>query len=185
MAVAFYILLLAGNLGAFDVLYFHTYKTKLAQRPECQREVAFHTARHLVYACQFFWVANLRFHGAALLVVGLLYGLDVFIAWADVLEEPASRKAQGGLPRGEYFMHVVLSLLIGAYLLQVAQTVWPDRLLPTAIVIDPPPVPFLLRAMMTSMGVVALGFFAHDLRAWLAFRARGATPPADSASLEA
>ena len=172
MTTAFYLLLIAGMLGAFDVAWFHIYRGRLAHRPECQREVLWHTVRHAVYASQFLWVANLRFHGTALVLVAALYGLDVFIAWADVLEETASRKAQGGLPRGEYFMHVVLSLLIGAYLLQVAQTVWPDRLLPTAIVIEPPPVPFLLRAMMTFMGVTALGFFAHDLRAWLLFRAR-------------
>jgi hypothetical protein len=178
MAVAFYLLIIAGALGAFDVAWFHIHRGRLAQRPECQREVLWHTVRHAVYATQFLWVANLRFHGLALLLVAALYGLDVFIAWGDVLEETASRKAQGGLPRGEYFMHVVLSLLIGAYLLQVAQTVWPDRLLPTAIVVDPPPVPFLLRAMMTFMGITALGFFAHDLRAWLAFRSR---PPAAEA----
>ena len=172
MTTAFYLLIIAGTLGAFDVAYFHIYTSRLAQRPECQREVLWHTVRHAVYATQFLWVANLRFHGAALLFIAALYGLDVFIAWADVLEETASRKAQGGLPRGEYFMHVVLSLLIGAYLLQVAQTVWPDRLLPTAIVLDPPPVPLPLRAMMTFMGVTALGMFAHDLRGWRRFRAR-------------
>ncbi len=183
MAVAFYILLVAGMLGAFDVAWFHIYKTRLAQRPECQREVLFHTARHVIYGAQFLWVANLRFHGAALLLVVLLYGLDIFIAWADVLEETASRKAQGGLPRGEYFMHVVLSLLIGAYLLQIAQTVWSDWRLPTAIVLDPPPVPFLLRAMMTSMGVVALGFFAHDFRAWLGFRRLARSSQTDQPSV--
>ncbi len=180
MATAFYLLIIAGTLGAFDVAYFHIHLSRLAQRPECQREVLWHTVRHAIYATQFLWVANLRFHGAALLFVAALYGLDICIAWGDVLEETASRKAQGGLPRGEYFMHVVLSLLIGAYLLQVAQTVWPDRLLPTAIVLDPPPVPFPLRAMMTFMGVTALGFFVHDLRAWLRFRARLAPSRAEA-----
>ena len=174
MAIAFYLLIIAGTLGAFDVAWFHIYRCRLADRPECQREVLWHTVRHAIYATQFLWVANLRFHGAALLVIAGLYGLDVFIALSDVLEENASRRAQGGLPRGEYFMHVVFSLLVGANLLQVAQTVWPDRLLPTAIVIDPPPVPFLLRAMMSFMGVTALGFFAHDLWARRAFRLRAA-----------
>lgn len=180
MVTAFYLLLIAGMLGAFDVAWFHIYRTRLAQRPECQREVLWHTVRHAVYGAQFLWVANLRFHGGALLLVALLYALDVFIAWSDVLEEPASRKSQGGLPRGEYFMHVVLSLLIGAYLLQVAQTVWPDRLLPTAIVIDPPAVPSPLRALMTVMGVTAFGLFAHDLRAWFAFRARSSAARAEA-----
>ena len=172
MRTAFYILLIAGHLGFFDVVYFHTYRCQLHKRPECQREVFWHTVRHLIYALQFLIVANLRFHGAALLALALLYALDVFIAWSDVWEETASRAAQGGLPRGEYFMHVVLSLLIGGYLLCVAQTVWPDWSLPTAIVIDPPDVPVLLRGLMTFMGISAFGFFVHDSLRWWRFRQR-------------
>src|SRR5207237_2521016 len=152
MVAGFYLLLMAGVLGAFDVAWFHIYRCRLAQRPECQREVLWHTVRHSIYASQFLWVANFRFHGGALALLAVLYVADITIAWGDVLEEHRSRKEQGGLPRGEYFMHVLLSLLIGAYLMTVAQTVWPDRLLPTAIVLDPPPVPFLLRAMMNVMG---------------------------------
>jgi hypothetical protein len=170
MAAAFYILLFAGHLGVFDIIYFHWYRCRLNGRPECQREVFWHTVRHLIYATQFIVVANLRFHGFALLVLGWIYALDVFIAWSDVLEETASRRKQGGLPRGEYFMHTVLSLLIGAYFVAVIQAVWPDRLLPTGLVIDPPPVPFILRAYMTLMGVTAIGAFSKDLAGWLRFR---------------
>jgi hypothetical protein len=35
MVAAFYILLLAGHLGFFDVLNFHTFRCRLRQRPEC------------------------------------------------------------------------------------------------------------------------------------------------------
>src|SRR5207245_10365160 len=62
MVAAFYLLLSVGALGFFDVLYFHGVKCRLAERPDCQREVLWHTARHLVYASQFAVVANLRFH---------------------------------------------------------------------------------------------------------------------------
>ena len=34
MAVAFYLLIIAGTLGAFDMAYFHIYTSRLAQRPE-------------------------------------------------------------------------------------------------------------------------------------------------------
>jgi hypothetical protein len=180
MTTAFYILLAAGNLGFFDVMYFHTYRCKLHARPECQREVFWHTVRHFIYASQFIIVANLRFHGGALLALAALYALDVFVAWSDVWEETTSRAAQGGLPRGEYFMHVVLSLLIGGYLLCVAQAVWPDRLLPAAVVIDPPAVPALLRGGMTLMGIAAYGFFIHDAVRWLRFRRAPATPAASA-----
>ena len=177
MVAAFYILLFAGHLGFFDVLYFHIFRCRLQQRPECQREVLWHTARHFIYASQFVAVANLRFHGAALLFLLLLYSADVLVAWSDVWEEEESRRSQGGLPRGEYFMHIVLSLLIGAYLLSVGQAVWPDRVLPTAVVFDPPAVPTSLRIYMTGMGIGAFGFFLRDLAGWLRFRRAQATAP--------
>jgi hypothetical protein len=182
MTASFYLLLAIGLLGAFDVLYFHIYRCRLHLRPECRREVLWHTVRHLVYALQFLWVANLRFHGAALLFLAALYAADVFIAWADVWEERDSRAPQGGLPRGEYFMHVVLSLLVGLYLMSTFQAVWPDRLLPTALHVAPPDVPAALRAFMTLMGVVALGTFARDLHRWLSRpAAQDTTAPEPSA----
>ena len=178
MEAAFYLLLVIGSIGFFDVLYFHWYRCRLSERPECHREVFWHTVRHLVYALQFLFVANLRLHGAALFALAALYGADVVVAWSDVWEETASRKTQGGLPRGEYFTHVVLSVLVGAYLACVLQAVWPDRLLPAAIVVSPPAVPYGLRAAMSLMGVVALGVFAVDLAAWIrrgrAFRSAAA-----------
>jgi hypothetical protein len=170
MTAAFYLLLAIGLLGAFDVLYFHIGQASLHTRPESQREVLWHTVRHLVYALQFLWVANVRFHGAALLVLPVLYGADVFVAWADVWEETRSRKSLGGLPRGEYFMHVVLSVLVGVYLCTVAHAVWPDRVLATAVVAEAPAVPLVLRALMTVMGATAVLTFGHDLSRWLAFR---------------
>ncbi len=170
MTAAFYLLLAIGLLGAFDVVYFHIYRCRLHLRPESQREVLWHTARHLVYALQFLWVANLRFHGAALLLLGVLYAADVFIAWADVWEERESRASQGGLPRGEYLMHVVLSVLVGLYLMSIFQAVWADRLLPAAVLVAPPAVPAALRALMTLMGVMALGTFTKDLLRWRAYR---------------
>ncbi len=170
MAAVFYLLLAIGHLGFFDVLYYHTYRCGLHRRVECQREVLWHTMRHLVYGCQFLAIANLRFHGAALLVLVGLYVADIYIAWADVWEETESRRALGGLPRGEYFMHVVLSVLVGFYLATVAHAVLPDLGLPAAVVLDPPPVPAWLRAYMTLMGVSALALFAFDLRRWYSFR---------------
>ncbi|KFE64447.1 hypothetical protein [Hyalangium minutum] len=180
MSASFYLLLAIGLLGAFDVVYFHIYRCRLHSRPECRREVLWHTVRHLVYTLQLFWVPHLRFHGAALLMLGVLYAADVFVAWADVWEERDSRAPQGGLPRGEYFMHVVLSLLVGLYLMTTFQAVWPDRLLPTAIRVEPPAVPVVLRAFMTLMGAVTLAAFVHDLRRWIS---RPAAPAATNHEL--
>ncbi len=167
MVAAFYLLLVIGHIGLFDVVYFHYYRCRLHARPECHREVFWHTIRHVIYGLQFLIIANLRFHGAALLVLGGIYAADVFIAWTDVWEETLSRRNQGGLPRAEYFMHIVLSLLVGAYILLVGQNVWPDRHLPAAVVFAPPAVPALARLYMSVMGAMAFVAFAHDLVGWL------------------
>ena len=169
MEISFYLLLVLAHIGVFDVLYFHVYKCKLHLRPECHREVFWHVLRHLIYALQFVWVANFRFHGWALLLLAALYFCDIFVAWSDVLEENKSRAAQGGLPRGEYFMHVVLSVLVGCYLMATIQAVWGDRILPTGIVYAPPDVSLILRIYMTTMGVIAFGNFIYDLHKWLKF----------------
>jgi hypothetical protein len=87
MEISFYLLLVLAHFGVFDVLYFHVYKCKLHLRPECHREVFWHVLRHLIYAAQFVWVANFRFHGWALLLLAALYFCDIFVAWSDVLEE--------------------------------------------------------------------------------------------------
>ena len=172
MSAAFYLLFIIGHLGVFDVLYFHIYRCKLDSRPECHRETLWHTLRHFIYASQFIIIANLRFHGAALWVLALLYLADVFIAWADVLEETASRRPQGGLPRGEYFMHIVMSMIVGGYMTLVFQAVWRDYALPTHIVLLPPAVPALLRTYMNVLSAGAFGAFFIDLYRWLTFNRR-------------
>src|SRR5258708_7153600 len=163
MTSAFYLLLVIVHIGVFDVLYFHYHVCALTTRPECHREQFWHFVRHIIYGLQFLIIANLRFHGSALLLLVVLYGSDVFIAWSDVWEETVSRRDQGGLPRAEYFMHIVLSLMVGASILFVGKPVWPARLLATGIVVDPPAVPRLLRLYMSVMGVAAFFAFARDL----------------------
>ena len=93
---AFYLLLVIGTIGFFDV------SSSLASLPArraagVRREVFWHTARHLVYALQFFWWPTCALHGAALLTLAVLYAADVVVAWSDVWEETASRKPQGRL----------------------------------------------------------------------------------------
>src|SRR5215469_4900238 len=170
MVVPFYLLLIAGHVGFFDVLYFHHYRFKLYARVESQREVLLHALRHLIYGAQFLIISNLRFRGSALMLLVLLYLADACVAWLDAWEETASRRSLGGLARGEYLMHIVLSFLIGAYLLSVFQATWPDRLLPTAILVAPPPVPIVFRLLMNAMGLGALAFSARDLTRWVRFR---------------
>ena len=172
MSAVFYLLLLIGFLGAFDVAYFHTYQFKLNARPECQKEVFWHTVRHLIYGLQFIAVANLRFYGPALLILALIFAADFFVAMSDVLSETSSRKLLGGLPRGEYFMHILLSVLVGIYLALYFIAVLPDWNFSGDILITGPDVPVILRLLMSVMGLTALALFVYDAKHWLDFRKR-------------
>jgi hypothetical protein len=106
-------------LGAFDIAYFHTFKGRLTQRPECRLEAKVHAVRSVVYAVQFFAIASVRVSGWWCLAMLALFLVDAGIAVFDVLIEPSSREAQGGLQRGEYLMHMVLSVLVGGLLRSV------------------------------------------------------------------
>jgi len=129
MKTASILLAIIGLLGAFDIAYFHWYKCRLSSRPESRLEVWIHVARGVIYALQFAIVPNVRFHGAFYVAFAALFAADIAVAWTDVAIEPASRRSQGGLPRGEYFMHIVLSVLVGVYLHAIAadSIAWPRR----------------------------------------------------------
>jgi hypothetical protein len=124
MPTASILLLVIGLLGAFDVFWFHRRQARLNERPECRAEAVVHVARGFVYVAQFVAIPNVAFHGRWVLALLALFAIDVVIGIADVLIEPASRRAQGGLPGGEYLAHLVLSVLVGALLREVAVTAW-------------------------------------------------------------
>jgi hypothetical protein len=151
MKTASILLAVIGLLGAFDIAYFHWYKCRLASRPESRLEVWIHIARGVIYALQFAIVPNVRLHGAYYAAFAALFVADVAVAWTDVAIEPDSRRSQGGLPRGEYFMHIVLSVLVGAYLHAIATDSLGWRHLPSAVVLAPVDIPAPLRALLLAM----------------------------------
>lgn len=109
-------------------------------------------------------VPGVRFAGAWYAAFVAIFVADVVIAMSDVIVEPASRRSQGGLPAGEYFMHIVLSVLAGAYLhaVAVATAGWAE--LPTALTWAAA-APWPLRATLGVMAVGCLGRFVEHKRA--------------------
>lgn len=156
MKTASILLAVIGLLGAFDIAYFHWYKCRLSERPESRLEVWIHAARGVIYALQFALVPNVRFNGVYYAAFAALFAADIAVAWTDVAIEPASRRSQGGLPRGEYFMHIVLSVLVGAYLHAIAGDSLGWRSLPSAVVIAPVDIPAWLRALLLAMSAGSL-----------------------------
>lgn len=145
------LLAVIGLLGAFDIAYFHWYRCRLSERAESRVEAWIHVARGFLYAAQFVVVPGVRLQGAWYAALVVLFAADVGVAIADVAVEPASRRSQGGLPRGEYIMHIVLSVLVGVYLHAIAIDSIAWVYAPTAIAWSPAAIPGWLRLALAGM----------------------------------
>ncbi|NUP11840.1 MAG: SRPBCC family protein [Polyangiaceae bacterium] len=162
MLSASILLLAIGLLGAFDVLYFHHYKARIPWTAATRSEAFAHVAKAPVYAAQFFVVPNMELHGRWLLALVFIYAVDVAVAAWDVAIEPRARASVGGLPAGEYAMHIALSVLVGIYLAEVARAAAPWWHLPDRIVWAGG-VPPALRIALGVLGAGALAMGAVEL----------------------
>jgi hypothetical protein len=156
------LLLSIGCLGAFDVFFFHLRQARITERRDARAEAWIHVARGIVYTLQFAIVPNVKLCGAWYAAFAALFGVDAGIAIADVLVEPDTRRSVGGLPRGEYPAHIVLSVLVGALLYSLAHHTigWASE--PTAIMWAPS-MPAVLRAALAVLGAGCLATTLDDV----------------------
>ena len=95
-------------VGAVDGLYYHLIKLRLHERAESRNEHVAHSFRALLLPPTL-WVAFVATGLAPAGRLGLLLALiatDFGVAIWDVVLESKSRRALGGLPHVEYFVHV-------------------------------------------------------------------------------
>ena len=105
-----------GLLAAVDGLYLHLWRLRLHERPECRREHLLHTVRALLFPPSLALLYGLESAGLALWLGVALVVADTALEGWDTFEEPASRKALGGLAASEALLHVVLVTLRAASL---------------------------------------------------------------------
>lgn len=102
-------LLLFGSLGVFDGFYYHIWKFKLFAHPESRREHTTHAIRSLLFVGILYLLFLNNFHGHLLYLGVLLVFIDLAILFWDLWAESDSRKRFGGLPRGEYIIHIFVN----------------------------------------------------------------------------
>jgi hypothetical protein len=92
-------------VGLFDVGYYHLYRFRLFERTASRAE----ELTHLVRQATFVAIAVVLAGGVRTPVEDrtllALFALDFTTSLVDVMLEPSSRKALGGLPPGEYVLH--------------------------------------------------------------------------------
>jgi hypothetical protein len=174
MTAAIWILFVLGLLGAADIVLFHTLAHGIRRHPDCRTELLVHALRGPTYALLFAGVPNLGLHGAWFWTLCALLAFDLLLSVVDFLVERRSRARLGGLPTGEYLLHVLLGILFGAFvaLLLSATASWSS--LPTALAWQPAAVPDLLRWTLVVMAAGVLASGAMDAAAWWRMRSAAA-----------
>jgi hypothetical protein len=167
MLIATYLLLALGVLGGIDILLYHSISHGIRAHAESRWELVTHAMRGPTYAILFLVVPNFETRGVWALLVMLLLVVDVGISVADFWLERRSRAELGGLPSGEYVLHMIMAMLFGAFVMAAAPSLLEWMTQGTALVAKGTLAADWVRAMLAMFAAGVLWSGAMDLRAAL------------------
>jgi hypothetical protein len=122
MIASNYLLLLLGILGGIDILLYHSISHGIRTHVDSRFELMTHALCGPTYMTLFLVVPNLETHGWWAIALGLLLVLDFAISVTDFALERKSRAELGGLPSGEYVLHMMIAMAFGAFVMALAPT---------------------------------------------------------------
>lgn len=99
-------------MGAFDTLWHHRTRERLAWRPAQRHELRLHGIRGLLYAALFLVLGWREPHGVLAMLVIAVLALGVIITLMDFVEEGMARR----LPASERINHVLIAVNFGVIL---------------------------------------------------------------------
>jgi len=100
------ILAVVGTIGAIDVLYYHLYRFRLYSQPGSVAEEVTHLLRNAIFIALLL-VCMQPATGQWARLAFFLFAADMGNSVIDVLLEKGSRAGLGGLPSGEYLVHIL------------------------------------------------------------------------------
>jgi hypothetical protein len=172
MISATYILFLLGCLGAADILLYHSVAHGIRSHPDSRRELITHSLRGPTYAALFILIPNFAMFGGYFWLLVGLFAFDVAISVWDFALERHSRQFLGGLPTGEYLLHMVMAMLFGALVTSVVFSSYSWVSSATLLAYAPARVPAVLRLVLAIMAVIVLFSGAQDALAALHLKRR-------------
>jgi hypothetical protein len=162
MTVALWLLAIQGVIGAFDTLYYHEWRARLPARGrQAASELKLHAARDFFYAILFATLPWLAWQGTWVVVLAAVFVAEIVLTLTDFVIEIAVRKQLGDVYAGERVTHAIMGILYGAMIAKLIPTMgqWWDR--PTALAVEWPDIPFVLR---WGLLVMAAGVLLSGLR---------------------
>jgi hypothetical protein len=168
MTTALWLLAIQGIIGAFDTLYYHEWRARLAAGGSgTAPELKLHAARDLLYATLFGALPWLEWQGLWAVVLAAIFLMEIILTLTDFVIERRVRKPLGDVYGGERVTHAVMGIIYGAMLANLLPTLWRWLLLPTALA---PTETAAAEPLRWSLAVMAIGVFlsgARDLYAAL------------------
>lgn len=166
MTIALWCFFTQALLGAFDTLYYHEWRARLAARgPSVRAELDLHGARSVIYAVLFGTLPWLEWRGVLGWVLYALVMAEIVITLADFVVEDTVRKPLGGVFAGERVTHAIMAIIYGAALVHLVPEVWAWTSRPAGFAAYDPGIPMWLRITLTLMGAGVLGSGIRDLLA--------------------
>lgn len=163
METSSYILFALGFLGAVDIAVYHSFAHGIRHHQSSRNELIVHSLRGPTYAALFVLVPNVHMHGVFFWGLISLFFVDLVISVVDFALERKSRQFIGGLPSGEYVLHMLIAMFFGALVTSVWISVswWSN--MPTELLYYPADVPWILRAVMGVMAILVFLSGVQDL----------------------
>jgi len=151
--VALALLFVLACLGATDIVLYHSFSHGIRSHAESRAELWIHSLRGPLYATLFLVLPNFALAGGWVLALYALLVIDVVITIVDFALESDSRQQLGGLPPGEYVLHMLIAMTFGAFAALTGVETHASLLMPTTFAYAPiiaPPVQ-LVFALMASL----------------------------------
>jgi hypothetical protein len=165
MTIATYLLFLIGALGGTDILLYHAISHGIRSHEDSRAELIVHSLRGPTYAILFLIVPNVALYGAYFWALVALLVIDAVISMVDFALEGHSRRKLGGLPAGEYVLHMIIAMTFGAMVASVFWETGNHAAMPTTYQFPSAHTPLLLRVIMALMAPMVLASGLMDLRA--------------------
>jgi hypothetical protein len=162
MTIALWLLAVQGMIGAFDTLYYHEWRARLAGLgARAAAELRLHALRDFLYALLFATLPWLAWQGLWTAVLAAVLMGEIVLTLADFVVEMRVRKPLGDVYAGERITHAVMGIIYGAMVANLLPVLWHWWSLPTALIPAEATVPELVR---WSMALMAAGVFLSGVR---------------------
>jgi hypothetical protein len=162
MTTALWLLAIQGIIGAFDTLYYHEWRARLAAGGSgTAPELKLHAARDFLYAALFGALPWLEWRGLWAVVLAAILLAEIILTSADFVVERRVRKPLGDVYGGERVTHAVMGIIYGATLANLLPVLLRWLHLPTALA---PTETAASEPLRSSLAVMAIGVFLSGAR---------------------